>query len=51
MPLGMEVGLGRGDIVLDGYSAASPQIGAQPCACWTSKEQLFEATEECRALT
>ena len=96
VPLGVQVGLSPGHIVLDGDPAPSqkvarptifgpcllwpnswmnqdatwyggrcrprrhcvrwllsclPQIGAQPCACWTSKEQLFGATEECRALT
>jgi len=29
MPLGMEVGLGPGDIVLDGDPAPSPETGAQ----------------------
>ena len=30
MPLGMEVGLGPGNIVLDGDPASPPQKGVQP---------------------
>ena len=30
MPLGMEVGLGRGDFVLDGDPTPPPQKGAEP---------------------
>ena len=30
MSLGMELGLGQGDFVLDGYHAPPPQNGAEP---------------------
>jgi len=30
MPLGMEVGLGPGDFVLDGYPAPLPKMGRSP---------------------
>jgi len=31
MPLGMDVGLGPGDFVLDGDAALPPKKGAEPC--------------------
>jgi len=49
MPLGMEVGLDPGDIVLDGDPAPSPKKGARPQFCPMSivvKRSPISATAE-----
>jgi len=49
MPLGTEVNLGPGDLVLDGVAAAPPLEGAQQpvfgsCLLWTNRWMDEDAT-------
>ena len=50
MPLGMEVGLGPGHIVLDSDPAGPPPKGAQPPSFWpvsiVAKQSPISATAE-----